>query len=98
MAICLVQHGEALPEEQDPERGLSEAGRSETRRIAEVAAGYGVQVARIEHSGKKRALQTAEIFTEFLRPELGIGERQVLAPKDDVGPVAAADGWIRAQL
>ena len=55
-----------------------------------MAAGYGVRVRRIEHSGKKRARQTAEIFAEHLRPEQGIGERQGLAPKDDVVPVAAS--------
>lgn len=90
MAIYLVQHGEALPEAQDPERGLSELGRAETRRIGEVAAGYHVRVAKIEHSGKKRARQTAEIFAELLRPRRGVGERGGLAPKDDVLPVAAA--------
>lgn len=90
MAIYLVQHGEALPKEQDPQRGLTETGRSETRRIAEVAAGYGVRVARIEHSGKMRALQTAEILAELLHPEQGLDERQGLAPKDDVRPVAAS--------
>ena len=90
MAIYLVQHGEALPEAQDPERGLSETGRAETRRMAEVAAGYGVRVARIEHSGKKRARQTAEIFAEVLRPERGLDERMGLAPQDDVVPVAAS--------
>lgn len=90
MAIYLVQHGEALPKEQDPQRGLTETGRSETRRIAEVAAGYSVRVARIEHSGKRRALQTAEIIAALLHPEQGLDERQGLAPKDDVRPVAAS--------
>lgn len=27
MSVFLVQHGLSLPKEQDPERGLSEAGR-----------------------------------------------------------------------
>jgi phosphohistidine phosphatase SixA len=30
MAVYLVQHGEALPEEKDPQRGLSETGRSDS--------------------------------------------------------------------
>jgi phosphohistidine phosphatase len=90
MAIYLVQHGEALPESEDPGRPLSETGRAETLRIAEVAAGYRVRVARIEHSGKLRARQTAEIFAAQLRPASGVTERQGLAPRDDVGPVAAA--------
>jgi phosphohistidine phosphatase len=90
MAVYLVQHGEALPEAQDPERSLSETGHSETRRIAEVAASYRVQVARIEHSGKKRAQQTAQILADALHPAGGVGERQGLSPKDDVRPVATS--------
>ena len=79
---------EALPEEQDPERGLSETGHAEVLRIAEVAAAYGVHVGRIEHSGKKRAAQTAEIFAGQLLPARGTGMRAGLAPMDDIAPVA----------
>jgi phosphohistidine phosphatase len=89
MAIYLVQHGEALSREQDPERNLTDTGRVEVRRIAQVAAGYQVPVARIEHSGKTRARQTAEIFAEHLSPERGLSQRSGLAPNDDVAPVAA---------
>jgi phosphohistidine phosphatase len=90
MAIYLVQHGAALSKEQDPERGLSEEGKADTARIAEVAAGYGVRVGRIEHSGKKRAQQTAEIIAQHLKPASGVQSREGLAPMDDVAPVAAA--------
>lgn len=62
MALFLVQHGLSSPREIDPEKGLSEQGTSQVKRIAQVAAGYGVAVSRICHSGKKRARQTAEIF------------------------------------
>jgi phosphohistidine phosphatase len=90
MALYLAQHGVALPTDQDPEKGLSEQGRADTRRIAEVAAGYGVTVGRIEHSGKKRARQTAEIFAELLAPAGGVATRDGLGAKDDVAPVASA--------
>ena len=90
MATYLVQHGKALSKAQDPTRPLSDEGRAQTRRIAEVAAGYGVRVARIEHSGKLRAEQTATIIAEQLRPPGGVGQRDGLAPNDDVVPVAAA--------
>ena len=56
--------------------------------LPEVAAGYDVGVRRIEHSGKKRALETAEIFCELLKPKLGVAQRDGLAPKDDVMPLA----------
>ncbi len=59
MSIYLVQHGLSLPKDIDPEKGLSEKGAADVNRIAEVAQGYGVQVSRIVHSGKKRARETA---------------------------------------
>lgn len=88
MAIYLVQHGKALSREQDPERGLAPEGRAQTGRIAEVAAGYGVKVARIEHSGKARAEQTAAILAAALSPPGGSSPRSGLAPNDDVVAVA----------
>jgi phosphohistidine phosphatase len=84
MAIYLARHGEA---EHD---ALTERGRAEVTRIAEVAAGYNVRVQRIEHSHKHRALQTAEILAAHLNPGVGTGERAGIAPLDDVAPVAAA--------
>lgn len=84
MAIFLVQHGKSLPKEKDPNKGLSDEGIAETKRMAEVAKGYHVHVSGIAHSGKTRALHTAEIFTSALEPENGIEERKGLNPLDDV--------------
>jgi len=89
MALYLVQHGLSLPKDQDPERGLSGEGIADVERIAEVAAGYGVNVARIEHSGKARAAQTAQLFAKYLAPTGGIDDRDSIAPLDDVTAVAA---------
>ena len=71
MTIYLVQHGLSLPKDEDRERGLSEAGIADVKRIAAVAKGYRVPVASIFHSGKKRARQTAEIFASALNCESG---------------------------
>lgn len=84
MAIYLVQHAECLPKNQDPEKGLSDSGIATAIRIAEVAAGYSVPVSRILHSGKKRARQTAEIFSGFLAPAEGLAAVPGLKPLDDV--------------
>jgi len=89
MRIYLVQHGKSLSPEKDPHKGLSEAGRAETRRIAEVAQGYDVPVDAIWHSGKTRARQTAEIFARHLRPAGGVRRVAGLQPLDDVEPFAA---------
>jgi phosphohistidine phosphatase len=87
MAVYLVQHGKACSKEQDPERPLSEEGRAQTKRIAEVAAGYGVVVARIQHSGKLRAKQTAEIMAAQLSPARGVEARGGIGSKDDAAAV-----------
>jgi phosphohistidine phosphatase len=44
---------------------------------------------RIIHSGKKRALQTAEIFVKALEPEAGVTKGAGLAPLDDVTQFAS---------
>ncbi|MFC1515341.1 phosphohistidine phosphatase SixA [Thermodesulfobacteriota bacterium] len=84
MALFLIQHGRSLPKDVDPDQGLSPEGISEVERIAAVAKGYGINVARIEHSGKARAGKTAEIYAAALEPEGGVHERSGLKPLDDV--------------
>lgn len=84
MALYLVQHGKSLPKERDPQKGLSEEGTAEVRRIAQVAGQYGVRVSSILHSGKRRAVQTAEILAESLKPAGGIMAVDGIGPLDDV--------------
>ena len=90
MAIYLVQHGKSLSKEQDPRKGLSEQGVAEAQRIAQVAAQYGVRVSRIVHSGKLRALQTAEIYAEQLSPPKGIRQIKGINPLDDAAAFGSA--------
>jgi phosphohistidine phosphatase len=90
MALYLVQHGKSLPKEQDPERGLSREGVSEVEQVAANAVRQNFQVSHIVQSGKKRALQTAEIFAKALKPIQGVSESDGLAPLDDVSLFAAA--------
>jgi phosphohistidine phosphatase len=89
MALFLVQHGKSLPKEKDPDQGLSREGLAETQTMATLAAENNVQVMRIIHSGKKRALQTAEIFVRLLEPEAGMTKGAGLAPLDDVAMFAS---------
>ncbi len=86
MAIYLVQHGKSLPKDKDPQKGLSSEGISDVQRIAQVAANYRIPVSRIQHSGKKRALQTAEILAAELNPPEGIQAIKGINPLDDVEP------------
>jgi phosphohistidine phosphatase len=88
MALYLVQHGKSLSADIDPEKSLSAEGITEVKRIAEAAGNYGISPSSIEHSGKKRAEQTAQIFASALKPENGVHQREGLSPLDDVIPVA----------
>lgn len=88
MALYVVQHGKSLPKNEDPEKGISAEGRAETERMAEVAGGYQVRVSHILHSGKKRALETAEIMARRLSPEKGSEVREGMYPLDDVSVFA----------
>ena len=88
MSLYLVQHGKSLSKDLDPEKGLSEDGQAEVEMIAGVARGYGVPVAAVIQSGKKRARQTAEIFATALDVAQGPAERSGLNPLDDVTDIA----------
>ncbi len=88
MALYLVQHGKSLPKDVDPSRGLTEEGKADVKRIAEVARGYKVHVSQIKHSGKKRAAETSEIFASILGSDSGIEEISGINPTDDAAAFA----------
>lgn len=83
-----MQHGEAKAESEDPERPLTDRGREEVERVARHAAALGLGIALVQHSGKQRARQTAEIVASHLAPRPRVEQRPGLAPNDD--PAAAA--------
>lgn len=84
MQLYLVQHGDALAKNVDPERPLSVKGRRDVARLAEELARPRLLVKRIFHSGKLRAQETAEMlsvaFSECQSPERHPG----LGPNDPV--------------
>lgn len=81
MFLYLVQHAEAKPETEDPQRGLSEKGMKDIGKVASFISKLNLQVDEILHSGKLRAKQTAEVLAEALKVK--ISETQGLAPLDD---------------
>ncbi|MEM2619489.1 MAG: phosphohistidine phosphatase SixA [Candidatus Hadarchaeales archaeon] len=85
MKVYLVQHAEAKREEEDPARPLSERGREQIRRVCEFLRGKGIRVAKILHSGKLRARQTAEELARVIDSREGLKEADGLAPLDDPG-------------
>lgn len=89
MALYLVQHGKSVTEDVDPQQGISAEGREEVERIAAVAFRYGIRVAEIVHSGKLRALQTADIFASVFEIPQKVTARSGLKPLDDAIEFAA---------
>jgi phosphohistidine phosphatase len=87
MQLYLVQHGAAKSETEDPERRLTDAGRRSMERTAAFLESLHISVDHIEHSGKSRARQTAEILAARLHPVGGIHEVAGIAPNDDVEPM-----------
>jgi len=84
LAIFLSQHGKSAPKDVDPKRGLTEQGAAEVKHVASLLRQGRVQVAGIQHSGKDRARQTAEIFAAVLKPAEGLTDCSGLGPLDDV--------------
>jgi len=82
MKVYLVQHGDAVAKEVDPDRPLSEGGRADVARVAAFLAAAGVGAARVIHSGKTRARQTAEQLAERLAPGIAPQAVEGLNPKD----------------
>ena len=67
MTLYLVQHGDALPKAQNPDRPLSDKGRADIGGMAAFLATGGVRVDRLLHSGKTRARETADLFQVGIR-------------------------------
>lgn len=83
MTLYLVQHGHSLAKEIDPNQGLSEAGREQIVQVANLASNAGITISTIYHSRKLRALQTAKLFSEYLKTDR-IEEIDGLSPLDNV--------------
>jgi len=83
MRVYLVQHGLAKDSSEDAERPLSAQGREDVTRTAGFLSLFEKpSPVKIVHSGKLRAVQTAEMFAEAWG---GIPVEHVLdlAPNDD---------------
>jgi phosphohistidine phosphatase len=94
MRVYLAQHGLAVPKETDPERPLSEQGREDVRRLADLLEGAGIRVEQALHSGKTRAEQTAALLARAVLPGGQAQGRSGLAPNDPVEPLASEiESW-----
>ncbi len=100
MHIYLVQHGAAVPKDENAERPLSDQGREDVKRVASFLARSGVSAGRVIHSGKRRAKETALLLSAVIGPgnmveEAGDG----LAPEDSTDLFfAAIEEWTEDTL
>lgn len=86
MFLYLVQHGKANDKTIDPQRGLSDKGKVEVEAIAKGLSGK-IKIEQIIHSPKERAIQTAEIFYDFLEGD------HVMEEDEDLTPTCDAHIW-----
>jgi phosphohistidine phosphatase len=84
MRLYLVQHGEAVAKEIDPDRPLSSQGESDVARVAGFLKQSGISVSKILHSGKARAKQTAGILLQILPNKVLSEAIDGIAPNDPV--------------
>ena len=82
MRLYLVQHGDALTKDVDPERQLSDQGRADITRLCAWLVNNDIAVSRICHSGKVRARQTAELLGAVLETGGEIQSAEGLGPND----------------
>lgn len=87
MRLYLIQHGQALPKDVDPDRHLTDPGAADVKKVADFLRPLKLSVAAIWHSGKPRAQQTAEILAHAISSRQGVVQQDGLAPDDPVGPV-----------
>jgi phosphohistidine phosphatase len=84
MKVYLVQHAEAKSKQEDPDRPLSDLGRANIEKVASYLADHAeIELDCIYHSGKTRALQTAEVLGNHLHPRNGLDGAEGLQPLDD---------------
>ena len=94
MKLYLVRHGDALRADVDPERRLSEVGHAQVSRLAAFLSEKGVRVARVLHSGKPRADQTAGSLAATVAPCVPPEAHDGLSPNDPVEPLAGEiEAW-----
>jgi phosphohistidine phosphatase len=84
MKLYLVQHGNQVSEDVDPNEPLSDKGRADCEKVAQFAAKEGVKLSALYHSVKLRAKQTGEIYAKHLLAGGEPEEKKGLKPMDDV--------------
>jgi len=92
--LYLAQHGDATPKSENPDCPLSDNGKVGIENMARFLDQANVDVSRIAHSGKKRALETANILAAALAPAGELELNENLHPLDLPAAIAEEiDQW-----
>lgn len=94
MHLYLVQHGEAVPETEDPERPLTDLGRADIQRLAEFLSSRGISAERVIHSTKSRSRDSAQILKDAIAPAAVFEKHDKILPKDSTEWLTESlSGW-----
>lgn len=83
MRIYLMQHGEAISEEQDSQRPLSAAGRAQVETSASAIVRLGLRFDAMMVSSKTRSRQTAEVVAKTTGYTGELTETDAIDPSAD---------------
>ncbi len=86
MKLYLVQHGNCVSKDVDADRPLSEQGHGDIERVARFIKPLNIS-AKVWHSGKTRAMQTAEMLSAAMTVDGQVEAVEGLSPNDDVADV-----------
>jgi phosphohistidine phosphatase len=86
MKLYLVQHAKAAAPEVDPQRPLTKEGLREIKKVADFIRPLNLTVDCLWHSGKRRALQTADVLAEVIKVGKSNTAHDGLGPNSDVTP------------
>jgi phosphohistidine phosphatase len=93
MELYLMQHGQAVPESENPEKPLSREGVAQIQASAAAMRKLGISLDTLIHSPKKRAKQTAALIAEALNyPHSDLVETELVEP---LAPVADAIQFLK---
>ena len=82
MKLYLVQHGEAFNKEENPDRPLTDKGKSDAVKIATFLKQANIKIERLLHSGKLRAQQTAESISNIIETSATVESNGLINPND----------------
>ncbi len=84
MKLFLVQHGEAISKDVDPNRPLSQKGKEDVEKSAVFLKRTDQAPNLIWHSSKTRAIESAQIIEKILGKKGICTEKEGLDPNDSV--------------